>query len=503
MRRYAHWRALRWAFGPLALLVALSLGASVALASSYAVNSLVPVSGASPFANCTADHIAAQSGTVFVNSEVEPQIAGRPKNSQNLVGGWQQDRWSNGGARGDVAGVSTNGGQSWQTVTIPKTTLCTGGEYERATDPWVTIAPNGDVYFLSQTLNDSNPTNAMLVNKSTTGGQTWGDPITLIRDTDANVLNDKVTITADSTNSDYVYAIWDRLEFPNERASATAGLHAIGYRGPTIFARTTNGGQSWEPARMIFDPGEINQTIGNQIVVLPNGTLVNVFNLIYNFKTAKGVRGYNVAVIRSTDKGVTWSKPTIISKLLTVGVRDPETGQAVRTGDIIPEIAVDRANGALYVAWQDSRFSGGAADSIAFAKSTDNGLTWSAPTKINQTPTDIALGNQQAFTPTLRVLDDGTVGVTYYDFRNNTSDPATLPTDYFLVHSHNQGASWSETRVTPTPFDMKQAPVARGFFTGDYEGLTSVGTTFMPFFVQGGPAAGTSDVWFATVSPSP
>ena len=31
---------------------------------------------------------------------------------------------------------------------------------------------------------------------------------------------------------------------------------------------------------------------------------------------------------------------------------------------------------------------------------------------------------------------------------------------------------------------MRQAPVARGFFVGDYVGLAVVGNDFKPFFVQ-------------------
>ena len=54
----------------------------------------------------------------------------------------------------------------------------------------------------------------------------------------------------------------------------------------------------------------------------------------------------------------------------------------VRTGDIIPDFAVDRSSGALYAVWQDSRFSGGSHDDIAFSRSTDGGNTWSAPVKV-------------------------------------------------------------------------------------------------------------------------
>ena len=81
----------------------------------------------------------------------------------------------------------------------------------------------------------------------------------------------------------------------------------------------------------------------------------------------------------------------------------------------------------------------------------------------------------------VQVLDDGTVAVSYYDFRNNTSDSgATTPTDAFVVHCHASCASagsWGdETRVTDASFDSRKAPVARGFFLGDYEGLGSTGS---------------------------
>jgi hypothetical protein len=56
---------------------------------------------------------------------------------------------------------------------------------------------------------------------------------------------------------------------------------------------------------VIYDPGVNNQTVGNQIVVQPNGTLVNFFNEVRNFRGRDGTisSGFNVSLIRSTDKG--------------------------------------------------------------------------------------------------------------------------------------------------------------------------------------------------------
>src|SRR5437867_3556554 len=71
---------------------------------------LKQITGHDPFASCTADDVDHQPGTNYPKTEIEPWIDANPANSQNLIAGWQQDRWSNGGARGDLSAYSTNGG---------------------------------------------------------------------------------------------------------------------------------------------------------------------------------------------------------------------------------------------------------------------------------------------------------------------------------------------------------------------------------------------------------
>ena len=50
---------------------------------------------------------------------------------------------------------------------------------------------------------------------------------------------------------------------------------------------------------------------------------------------------------------------------------------------------------------------------------------------------------------------------------------------------------------------MKTAPFAGGFFVGDYEGLATIGSTFVPLFVQAntGNTANRTDVFETTASP--
>ena len=264
----------------------------------------------------------------------------------------------------------------------------------------------------------------------------------------------------------------------------------------------------------ILNPGNKAQTIGNQIVVLPNGDLVMLFNLIRNVGNNQN-RGFTAAVMRSTNKGDTWSAPIAIDRMITDGVRDPADGHAVRTGDLIPQIAVDNASGALYVVWQDDRFTG--QEQIAFSRSTNGGRTWSATRRIST-----AGGINQAFTPTVRVADNGTVAVQHYDFRFDA--PTTTPpltTDVWLLRSANGGGSWTEERigsgvpgvVTPgngaTSFDMTTAPDALGYFVGDYAGLDFAGggsrPGFKPFHVRAnsGNLANRTDVFATTASTGP
>jgi len=402
--------------------------------------------------------------------------------------------------------VSFNGGHSWTQVVIPKVSACSGSPtWIRASDPWLSFAPNGVLYHISLSttggITNRFPDSAILVSRSTDGGKTWSDPTTLKQDAGPNILNDKESITADPNSSSFVYGVWDRLLNAGGSPSTESFENAIGFRGPAWFSRTTNGGTSWEPARIIFDPGQENQTIGNQIVVSPDGTLFDFFDLIQNFGNPSG-RTFNVAFIKSTDHGATWSGAVRVDKINRVQVRDPDTGQRVRTEDFAPEVAVDPSNGNLYAVWQDSRFSGGTRADAAFSMSTNGGASWSPTIKVNANSAGTA-----AFNPSVHVLADGTVGVGFYDFRNNTS-ASGVPTDYWLVHCHSatedcsNASSWDEETHVAGPFDIEKAPTPGSpgqFFLGDYMGLDNAGTDFANLFIQAGSSTNSSDAWYSSV----
>jgi Neuraminidase (sialidase) len=201
-----------------------------------------------------------------------------------------------------------------------------------------------------------------------------------------------------------------------------------------MFSRTTDGGVTWTPGRVIFDPGEKDQTIGNQVVIPTagpaKGQLIDGFDLI----TTKGGKGEHqseidtVAIIRSADGGDTWSGPTAVATEMVAHVFI--AGRLVRSSDELPEFAAG-PEGNLYAVWQDARFSPTRTSKIAFSMSTDGGATWSAPIRIDQ-----SVGDTPAFVPQVAVASDGTVGLLYYDLEHATAAQPGLA-DAFLGHCHS------------------------------------------------------------------
>jgi hypothetical protein len=466
---------------PVALASLLALAAaSVALALSGPFT----VSAASPVANC---NVAAVGGTVYPNTEVEPFTAVNPTTigtkKVNLIAAYQQDRWSNGGAHALMAAASFDGGQTWSRTALPFNSCVGGGlSYERASDPWVSVGPDGVAYTISISFNVSNNDNAVAAMRSTNGGKSW-DHLSLLKvDNGQNqFFNDKESVTADPTRSGTAYAVWDRLVGPANNPAVEAH-NFFAFTGPTWFSKTIDGGQTWSTAKIIVPTGQNQQTIGNQIVVAPDGTVYDFFDLIIGTGTNAGPmssvpHGLNVAFIKSTDAGETWSVPQFVNSIDDVTVTDPNTGQPLRTEDFNADPAVDPVTGQIYLVWQDGRFTGGKFAQILESTSTDGGATWSSPSVVSNPSVSVS-----SFNPTIAVGSDGTVGLDYYDFRNlQAGNTTTLPTDVWFRSAPRGGSFGAETHVVGS-FNTLAAPNAGGFFLGDYEGMAANGTSFIPVF---------------------
>lgn len=447
------------------------------------------VSGDSPHApGCGPAPTA--NGAVFVNSEVEPFVAVDPTDPKVLLGAWQQDRWEDGGAKGLVIAVSLDGGASWTRKAMPFS-ACGGGnasnngEFERASDPWVDIGADRTMYAMGLAANLSGASNskgfqnAMVVSRSTDQGRTWSTPVVL-RGDGTNAFNDKNSLTVSTVDPRKVFAVWDRAEVVN-----------MAPIGPLWLARSLDAGATWQAAKKVYTPATGN-ALGNRIVVLRDGTLVDVFNSAECDPDAGSTCRGSVQVIRSKDDGDTWSPAITVSENYGVPVAHPVNNTPLRA-PALPSIAVG-PDDKIWITWHDARFSQTGLNSIALSSSSDGGLTWTEPVAIQKDT------STNAFMPSITVAKDGTIAVSHYDFRGYASDRSKKLTNAWLLTSKD-GKNWVETKIRGT-FDVGNAPDVGGLFLGDYQGLVSVGTAFMPFYTQANPEANNrTDIYAIPIKP--
>src|SRR5438132_3373379 len=165
--------------------------------ASASVTTSVRVSGPSPYASCASSD-AGQSGSNYVNAEVEPSVAVNPTDPGNRIAMYHQDRWSNGGAHGIGGAFTNDGGASWTYITLPCSSCAPGGvPYLRASDPWVSFGPDGTAYASALSFEFTDGRNAVTATVSHDGGATWTDTQTLVAYPNSQLFTDKNATTAD------------------------------------------------------------------------------------------------------------------------------------------------------------------------------------------------------------------------------------------------------------------------------------------------------------------
>jgi hypothetical protein len=495
-------RTSRAFIGAVVIIAAVAMPSAITADSpGFALGAAVLASGASPFAGCTAgvDPNAPAPETVYTDTETEPFVAVDPTSPDNIIGAYQQDRWTDGGSKGLVASRSHDGGATWARNYAEFSTCSDDGNpayvspFPRATDPWVSFDSAGKAYQISLGLVSATGIfSGVEVATSADDGGHWSTPVRVITDNDPIFFNDKESITGDwrsGVGAGKAYATWIRGNLPGwDSISITGANHSFAYRGLPMFSKTTDGGAHWSQPISITNANIYVQ--GNQIVVLPDGTLMDIAAALFRGSGSQPTPQQAFwTAFTSKDGGKTWGAPIKIAPLGTVLLTNPDIpnptslDQTVRAGDYLPDVAVDHATGDVYMVFANNDGSG--FDHVMLTKSTNGGKTWSSPKDVTKTPS-----NTHSFNGTVEVTDQGIVAVMYYDFRNNTGSPG-LPTDIWLTHSHDGGATWDEQHVYGS-FDMENAPVSRGWFLGDYQGMAAIpGSHDLILFF--GVAAGTDN----------
>ena len=423
----------------------LALGTSV-LATAVTAPALV--SGPSPFAGCA-------SAPAFEGAEVEPSLASDPKRAGRLVAVYQQDRYRGGGARGIVAAGSTDGGASWRRTALP-VSACAGAGAPFASDPWVSVGPDGRIY--ASTLSD-----AVSVTTSANWGHTWSTPARL---RGQYGLTDKEAITADPRKPGVAYVTW----------SDYLATSPPGTTSDEVMSVTRDGGRHWSAPQVVVRHGREAGPEDGQVVVDPRTGTLYLFTAWIRGGYATPTKPAWYLVSRSTDGGRHWSAA---QRFATGTPAAHRRGPVIRTSPQVPSFAID-GRGALYAVWQDARLSRGAHEDILLTRSTDGGRHWTTPSRVSR--------GREAIIPVVAARGNGSIAVLYLE----------LGSQYRLARSLDGGRHLTDTAVSPD-FAITDAPnitpsplVPGGYFVGDYMGAAPLaGGGFGAVFVTA--RAGTTD----------
>jgi hypothetical protein len=370
-------------------------------------------------------------------TEVEPHILA---NGTTEVAAFQTGRLppNEGVGAGATAigwATSTDGGSTWSHGFLPGLTSGNGGgPYSAASDPAVAYDAKHGVWMIASLPVTTSQTPAVVVSRSTDGGFTWDNPVSVGGKV---VSSDKNWIACDSTpTSPYYgncYVEWDNPGAGDE----------------ILMSTSTDGGLKWDAAKATAN-GSFG--IGGQPLVQPNGTVVVPIE-------TSGISAYT-----STNGGASWSAPVTVSN---IQVHTDAGG--IRSGPL-PSAALDGA-GNVWVVWEDCRFRSACSTNDLVYSTSSDGVHWSAVTRI---PIDATSSTVDHFIPGIGI-DPATSGATahvaihyyYYPKSSCTQSSCRLYVGY--ISSHNGGKTWNAHKKLAGPMQLGWLPNSQnGLMVGDY-----------------------------------
>jgi hypothetical protein len=356
------------------------------------------------------------------------------------------------------------------------------GEEYITSDPWVQFDDEGNAYLmvLDSPPFDSGAGWGMSFHRWRTpspqdlaSGQTWSDRV-VINNYDDELrkevfLDDKNTFAVSNAGPDrdgrpgIMVACWGQNIVPLIKQQQ-------------VCKRSTDGGKTW-PGEPVPISGGQQLEIGVHVVA--DNVDPNTFYAMW-LHYVPGIVGApdEMWVARTVDGGQTWLPPVLAARL--DGIPRTFPGQEFRNLSL-PIMAAGPGQGELFAVYADYRPASPVADEdgmqadIMLVKSTNGGLTWSAPTRVNQDRTDA-----DQFQPYVAVTPAGQVNVVYFDRRH---DPANLFIDTYLSRSNDGGATFKDVRLSHDMWDPRINPPisSSGHFIGDYQGLVVDDCFAIPF----------------------
>ncbi len=410
----------------------------------------------------------------------EPSIAVDRNNPNRIAIGWRQFNTITNNFRQAGYAYTADGGQSW---TFPG--VIEPGIFR--SDPVLGSDADGNFYYNSLTVSGSD----YLCNvfKSTDGGATWN------AGTYAQG-GDKQWMVIDKTNGagrGNIYSNWT--------SNFSVCL-------PGFFTRSTDGNVSYDSCVVIPDDpfwGTLDVGVNSELYVAGAGNT--------DFVLAKSTTALDSTQI------VSWDTTTVVDLdgqiVAFAGSSSPNPSGLHGQTWVAVDYSSGPTSGNVYFLCSVQPDTGTDPLDVHFSRSTDGGLTWSAPVRVNDDTTTTAW---QWF-GTMSVAPNGRIDVVWLDTRDN---PGTVLSSLYYSYSMDAGVTWTPNMRLSNSFDPHVGwPQQQKM--GDYYHMVSdnagahlawaatfngeqdvyYGHITLPVSVDGNPGGNPSRFWLAQNFPNP
>ncbi|MGC2627398.1 MAG: sialidase family protein [Candidatus Udaeobacter sp.] len=358
-------------------------------------------------------NVDANHQNILGDAANECSISVDPTNGDRMTIAWRQFNDVTSNFRQGGWGYTTDAGITWTFPGILQNNVF-------RSDPVTQSNEVGQFFYLSLQSDANQSFFCDDLWHSTNGGQTWTE-----QSPDRSAGGDKEWLTIDRTNGPghgFQYQIND---------SANCAFTSA------AFQRSTNGGMTWQSP-----------------VVLPNSPIYGTLDVDTNGNVFVGgwTGGTGFRCVRSSNAQIAGQTPsfdrnTVVNLgggLLYPGAINPE-GLA---GQVF--LAIDRSGGAtnnnIYMLCSVLP-AGRSTTDVMFVRSTDGGLTFSAPDRIN----DDGLTTKWHWFGTFSVAPTGRLDAVWYDSRNSVAN--NTDSQLFYSWSTDAGVTWSPNVAVSNSFN--------------------------------------------------
>ena len=357
-------------------------------------------------------NVDALGNNILDDAANEPSIAIDPTNPNRIAIGWRQFDTIQSNFRQAGWAYSRDAGRSW---TFPG--VLDPGVFR--SDPVVRASAEGDFFYYSLTYDGAYYTCQLFISED--GGVSWSGPIPAYG-------GDKAWIAIDRTDGigyGNFYAAWDYA----------------GCCGDNWFTRSADGG-------MTFDyPAPIpQQPIWGQVAVGPDGAVYVTGRRASTNEQFVVVRSLSVqdpAAPLGFDLATAVYLGGVHRYYLQYG---PNPGGLHGNVCIAADHSGGPTHGNLYILASVDPPGADPMD-VMLVRSTDGGVTWSSPVRVNDDPPGT---NAWQWFGTMSVAPSGRIDVVWADTRN---DPGGYDSELYYSFSADGGVTWSPNEVLTPAFD--------------------------------------------------